>query len=351
MRRLPVLLHAICVTMLAACTLFFAANATLAQQNNSQRKPTPVQLTDADRSEAEQSTLVFRKAWSGNRAESLPQSKLVIRAANQAALVSTQSVPAPDGTLVLYQGDLQYHHGKVIDFAESHDIYMLPNGHCPIATCWGNPESFLRDLAESEFIHVTDQYVGQHAGNRYTLGESASVSYTPPPVPLTDADIQGVVHAVATKAGDTGYHDIYHVFLPPGQDECFDATFTVCASNIFCAYHSSVTFKDIGHVLYSVEPYANVLGCQVRPGTPNGTLIDSTNSVLSHELIETITDPDGDAWWNSRTIGNFGQEIGDECVFLVPGPFTDPAIITVDGRSYALQPEYSNSDHACTADR
>jgi hypothetical protein len=30
-----------------------------------------------------------------------------------------------------------------------------------------------------------------------------------------------------------------------------------------------------------------VLGCQVRPGTPNGQWVDSTNDALSHELFET----------------------------------------------------------------
>jgi hypothetical protein len=158
---------------------------------------------------------------------------------------------------------------------------------------------------------------------------------------------------VTSATNETGYNHIYHVFLPPGQDECFDATFTVCTSNIFCAYHSSVTFKDTGrHVLYSVEPFTDVVGCQVKPGSPNGMLIDSTNDVLSHELIETITDPDGGSWWDSTSGGMFGEEIGDECVFVtfVGGiPYSDPAIISVDGRRYALQPEYDNSARACTA--
>jgi hypothetical protein len=38
--------------------------------------------------------------------------------------------------------------------------------------------------------------------------------------------------------------------------------------------------------------------------------------VLSHELVETITDPDGDAWYNTLNFSLFNQEIGDECVFV-----------------------------------
>jgi hypothetical protein len=128
--------------------------------------------------------------------------------------------------------------------------------------------------------------------------------------------------------------------------------FTVCYSPdnfntfFFCAYHGSADFKDIGHVIYSVEPFQNVRGCHVRVGTTNGRLIDSTNNVLSHELIEAITDPDGEAWWNSLDNGLFGQEIGDECSFVTTGGF-DPSTIRIGPKLYAIQPEYSNDHHAC----
>jgi hypothetical protein len=219
---------------------------------------------------------------------------------------------------VRYPGDLVYHGGAVLEFVQSHDVYLLPGGSCASASCFGDPERFLRALGKSEFMHVTDQYVRQHSSNRYTLGENFSLAFSVSTTPLIDLYVQTIVHAVAKFSGETGYGHIYHVFIPPGQDECFDSTFTVCASNVFCAYHSSVDFTDIGHVVYSVEPFADVPGCRVRPGTPNGTLTDSTNRVLSHELIEAITDPDGDAWWNNLDVGLFGEEIGDECSLVLP---------------------------------
>ena len=46
-------------------------------------------------------------------------------------------------------------------------------------------------------------------------------------------------------------------------------------------------------MIYSVEPYQNVRGCHVGAPSPNGLVIDSTMSVLSHEFSESITDPDG----------------------------------------------------------
>jgi len=271
---------------------------------------------------------------------------------------------APAGPpLVRYPGDLSYHGGAVVDFTESHAIYLNPNGSCTIASCWGNPEGFLRDLGQSGFIHLVDQYVGLSANNRYTVGRRTRINFQPNPpsgpfasAPFTDDDMLAVVHAVASASDETGYQHIYHVFLPPGTDECLDSTFTVCyspdnrSSYYFCAYHGSVDFTDIGHVLYSVEPYQNVRGCQVRPGTPNGQLADSTNNVLSHELFEILTDPDGKGWWNSMDNGLYQQEIGDECSFIIPHYF-DPSTITLDDHQYAAQLEYDNSQHACTAGR
>ena len=262
----------------------------------------------------------------------------------------------PLAFLIRYPADVVYQGGAVVQFAESHAVYMLPNGHCPISVCWGDPEGFLRDLTGSEFVHVLDQYAGLTSNNRYTVGRRARLNYTPPSVPLTDNDILAFVHTVAAPTGATGYGHIYHVFLPPGQDECFDSTFTQCYSPdntnsfAFCAYHGSADFSDIGHVLYSVEPYQNVTGCSDPPGTPNGQLIDSTNDTLSHETFETISDPDGTGWWNSTpsVTGLQGEEIGDECVFITPPAFGSPSVFRVDDKVYAVQLEYSNARHGCT---
>lgn len=166
-----------------------------------------------------------------------------------------------------YPGDLQYHGGAVIESAQSHAIYLRPNGVCPISTCWGNPEMFLRDLGHSDPIHVVDQYVGLHWDHRYTVGQGTFINFKPKSKPFTDKDMKAFVHAVASKTGQTGYGHIYHLFLPPGTDECFDSTFSVCYSPdkadtfFFCAYHGYADFQDIGHVIYSVEPYQAVPGC------------------------------------------------------------------------------------------
>ncbi len=353
--RVSWVLSILCAVLISA----FASNAARAQDSaQDEVKPGP---TAADHAAAAEASVVYRHAKPATTAAG---SALKHKDVTSSLAGATGAAAPEDNDQIRFPADLTFNGGAVVTAAESHAIYLLPHGKClPIATCWGNPEGFLRDVEISEFAHITDQYVHTGANNRYTVGKHTMITYTPTPktAPLTDLDMQAVVHAVASLSGQTGYGHIYHVFLPPGQDECFTATDNVCyspdvpATFVFCAYHSSVDFKDIGHVLYSVEPFQNVGGCSVRPGTPNGQLVDSTNNVLSHELIETITDPDGTAWFNFTDVGLVFEEIGDECPFFVVVPITpklseaffDPTVFTLGKHRYAIQPEYSNDDHAC----
>jgi hypothetical protein len=274
------------------------------------------------------------------------------RPASQTSSASSSFIPAiPQPGY--YPGDLGNPSpaGPTVVTAQSHGLYVNAT-----PGTWGNPASFLSDLGKSDFIDVTDDYVGSFANNRYTVGTGALITYTGAPHILYDANILAIVHAGAALLG-TGYHHIYHVYLPPNQDICFGAPpltpSTQCYSPdlmnnwVFCAYHGSVTFPDIGHVLFTVEPYQNVLGCAVAQPSPNGPVVDSTADVLSHELFETITDPDGTAWWNKVSLDLFGAEIGDECQNAT---FSYGSVF-LNSKRYEVQPEYSNLQHGCVFSR
>lgn len=357
----------LCLCILCAMAVCVLAARTAKAQNSAQDEP-KITTTAADQQAAVESSLVYRHAKPANTPAGATLKKREttagIRRPNRASTANSTAAASTDGGL-RFPGDVTYFGGQVVVAAQAHAIFLRPNnGMCgQVGPCWGNPENFLRDLSISDFIHVADQYVGLAARNRYTVGDHAFITFKPTPktAPLTDADVQAFVHAVAATQG-AGYGHIYHVFLPPGQDECFDAASGICYSPdvpetfFFCGYHSSVDFKDIGHVLYSVEPYQNVPGCQVRPGTPNGELIDSTNNTLSHEQFETITDPDGDAWFNFTDVALAGAEIADECSFFTIDftagqTFFDPSVFTIGRHVFAVQPEYSNMEHACAAGR
>jgi hypothetical protein len=211
------------------------------------------------------------------------------------------------------------------------------------------------DLFASNYIHVTDQYMPiTHTSGRYrSTGSAAQITGGQPHV-LHDSDVHNLImlaiNGFNPNGGGGGYNQMYSFFLPQGQDLCFDnSTSCYCPDNncnggtfAFCAYHGSFDAVDKNgvtiHVIYQALPYDNVPGCNVTNG-PNGALIDSTNNVFSHEIFETITDPDLNAWWRSSD----GQEIGDICNFNEQNP------ITLNGNKYSIQKEYSNAVHTCAA--
>lgn len=245
----------------------------------------------------------------------------------------------------IYPADLVYFGGPVLQHVQSHNVYLNKS-----FSEWGNPQLFLDSLNNSSFIHVADQYVGSKANGRYTMGGNAAISKSyflniDNIVPQTD--ILAFVHAAAAHFGG-GYGNIYHVFLPQGYDTCFDGT-NICYSpdNLstfaFCAYHGSVQFSDsVGHVIFSVEPFQNTSGCQTLGAQPppNGQLTDSTDSTLSHEYFESITDPDPGSGWVNPVPG-YPAEIGDLCRFFYA------TIPLQAGHKFEIQTEYSNAVHGC----
>jgi len=258
-------------------------------------------------------------------------------------------IPAPG----FYPADLSYNvfgltsPPPTVQSAEQHGVYL----NCS-PDCWGKPYKFLNNLNESGMTHITDQYVGAYRDGRYPPGAGLSATGTVPPI-LYDSDMIDIAYEAASLLG-SGYGHIYHIYLPPGQDVCF-APGLPCYSPdnpstfAFCAYHSSFD-SPIGHVLYTVEPYANVAGCQVFPPSPNGPTVDSTANILSHEVFETITDPDGTAWLNGYSQALFLDEIGDECSalgFTSTSAYFAYGAISLNGQKYEIQPEYSNLLHGC----
>ncbi|MSY59069.1 MAG: hypothetical protein F2663_01300 [Actinobacteria bacterium] len=123
---------------------------------------------------------------------------------------------------------------------------------------------------------------------------------------------------------------------------CVTSSSSQCAFTVFCGYHSD----DVGHLIYANMPYdAWQSSCNVGQ-QPNGGEGDSTINVLSHELAEAITDPHGDAWYDSN-----GDENGDKCAWywgttgnsvnLLPGSVGAHYTQTVNGHHYFAQLEWS----------
>ena len=110
----------------------------------------------------------------------------------------------------------------------------------------------------------------------------------------------------------------YFLLTPPGVEDCFEANGLECSAGskrpVYCAYHGS-SFVTGGELIYSNDPYVTGnVGCD-DGNHPNGTTSDGAlEGGLSHEHVESITDPEPNNAWTDFANGEAtGYEIGDKC--------------------------------------
>lgn len=233
--------------------------------------------------------------------------------------------------------DLVNNGGPTMGSATSYNILVNASDESP----WGGMISqYQNDMNNSNMIGILTQYTGGGLGS-YPVAGDYTVSYNTS-TQLADQDIYNIVYQVASQTGATGYGAIYHVFLQNGVQQCSQSA-GGCYGQQYCAYHGATDYTDIGHVIYSTQPYEAIPGCDVGAGSPNGDVADSTASVLSHESYEAYTDPDVQtnlAWYN-QTAG----EIGDICA---PANGVPTGVVQLGNDNWQIQPEYDNNVHDCS---
>jgi hypothetical protein len=172
--------------------------------------------------------------------------------------------------------------------------------------------------------------------------DGSYVITTPPPKPLDDSLIQSQIVAEVTAGhAPSRTDDRVYVVIPPRGVAVTSGGETGCGgSNFqFCGYHND--FSNGGAFRYAVLPYP----CRVAG---QGTcFVDASQDVGkafqvvgSHELTETVTDPDSNpgGWFSDRT-GDENADIcaGDQCVDTV----TDGMV------TFAVNPAWSNLAKGC----
>jgi hypothetical protein len=242
---------------------------------------------------------------------------------------------------VVFPLDMKNGGGAVLKATTENDIYVNTT-----AAAVGSPATFQANLnLNSTFFGVLNQYNGVTSTGKFPVGTAFTSTVATYSNMISQDTLFAVIHAAA-KTGGTGYGHEYNVFLASGLDTCFD--FGPCYSPdnpptwVFCAYHGSITFTDIGHVVYSIMPYQYVGNAAGACGdfglsTPNTEPIDSTATTLWHETAESISDADPNSAWFNTT---FNMEIADVCNNI-------RATETLNAHAYLIQPVYSNLVHGC----
>jgi hypothetical protein len=278
-----------------------------------------------------------------------------------------RGAPTPSPATSSGVGNLTYHQGGLVQ-AGTHQTYAI---------YWGSNTSLLyRFIINNYFANVAAdsgkhsnvyavatqyyektilgqipvQYSEQFGGAWLdtSLPASGCTSTAGGPVCVSDAQVQAEVQKAITANGwPTGLGAEYFVFLANGVSTCAPGIDCAFTADGFCAYHSCFVPTFGGqHVLYANMPYAghNLAACG-SGNSPNGdAATDSTINIISHEALETITDPVANAWYDQTAPNPY--EIGDKCLWNF-GPQLGGAAgaqynRVINGAHYELQQEYSN---------
>jgi hypothetical protein len=128
---------------------------------------------------------------------------------------------------------------------------------------------------------------------------------------ITDAQLQTELKRVMTVNGWTGgLGKLFVMFTSSGEGSCFDSTNASCAYTAYCAYHSGISGTT--PIFYANIPYGDPTHCQSSgvPSPNNNAAADTAATSTAHEITESITDPEGNAW-----LSPYGNEIGDLCAY------------------------------------
>jgi Phosphate-induced protein 1 conserved region/Bacterial Ig-like domain (group 3) len=114
----------------------------------------------------------------------------------------------------------------------------------------------------------------------------------------------------------------------------------------FCGYHSVETFSNSQvHYAFIGNPAPSHLSncaAQQSKSPNNNPGADAMASTMSHELEETITDPDLDAWYDAG-----GNEVADKCAWTFGTTYTvangSIANMNLGGNNYLIQQDWVNA--------
>jgi len=224
-------------------------------------------------------------------------------------------------------------------------------------------EGFLSHYLKSPYT----EWLSEYSTSTTTLGEPGQFIGMYEIIPtfegagrfdISDDDISS---ELATQIHDNslpapGDDTIYVVYMPQNITITDNVGFTIQdpSTGTSCqGYHNSS--NGITYAVVAASSVCDTPNNTIGGAIPGGVL----SRITSHELIETITDPDGGSFWSSdwgwvsngcSTLAGHGDEIADYCEFTgtPDGKFEVPEL---NGLGYDVETGFSDLDSECITHR
>ena len=227
------------------------------------------------------------------------------------------SVSAPAQTAKT-ASKMLYHGGPVLKGIQ--DVYIIWYG------CWTDNcglvgdtktmriiENFLATIGNTPYLQINSTYTdstGAPASSSLVLGGGVVDSYSHG-FDLTDADLQGILYDQVFNFRLP--HDPQGIYVIIGSADVASNATGFCSPGAPPYHRSGVIYGAILNYIFLGNPNRcpTVAGPQFSPSgpTPNNSYAgDVLASNLAHALDATLTNPDGNAWFD-----RYGLENADKC--------------------------------------
>jgi hypothetical protein len=229
-------------------------------------------------------------------------------------------------------GDVMYHGGQVQRSQKVFTIFWNPGAPFP-AGYQAAINQFVHDLDGSSYYAIASQYSDGTGliGGKVTFGGTWLDTTNPfPETALSYSDLAAEVdRAKAANGWTSDANSYFQVYTPSG---------IVSSRGGICGLHY-FSNPAIGQILFPDT------GCFPGAPYPHDAVTDAAINTSAHEIMETATDPFGDAWYHIDVSG----EISDLCNFGFGARGADGSNVTLGGHPYLLQLQYSNATSSCVS--
>lgn len=212
-------------------------------------------------------------------------------------------------------------------------------------------QQIIRDLfaglSGSNYLAINKNYTASNGAVSGLLGTyNEGVDSGSQGSRLTDARVLSVVKTYITNKGVADPNAVYFVLTSTDVSESSG----FC--NKYCGWHTSATVSG-QPIKYSFVGNANrcLSSCAAQTISPNGNPgVDGMASVVAHELEESLSDPQLNAWYDAS-----GAENADKCAWTFGGQQQQAANgsyynQTLGARHYLIQRNLSPVDNKCYTD-
>lgn len=274
---------------------------------------------------------------------------------------ATTPPPAESKNPAVPQFGINYHGGPVMSIPSSTTVKNIPNIYYIYYGTWPTgSKAILNTFAEwiggSFYFNINTSYTnaaGKHIVNDANFTHAPALDNYSRGHVITDADILTIVKS-AISAGKLPFdsNGIYFVLTATDVNESSGFCTQFCGWHTFAPITKAGVTKNIKYSFVgnsaSICPNSCIYAGNIQFSPNNNPGVDGMISVLAHELEETVTDPQLNAWW--VTSGPMaGEENADMCAWTFgtihcanPSTGSNCYNENINGKHYLIQMNWLN---------